>query len=127
MIVWLLEKTPRNTFSFTGKWNNDVGVAGNGLSIEVCKNEEGLNILNFPGLRPILNGLDPSGGHGETVFRRDVAKVFSQGIQLYRWRSSICQGGSKVHVVRVVGVLHRHVLDVSWGCQRRLRCRQDRQ
>ena len=36
-----------------------------------------MNVLDFPGFRPVLNGLNFSGGHVETIFGKNVAKVFN--------------------------------------------------
>ena len=68
MIVGLLGKSSKV---------HDVGVVGNESSVEVCKTQEGLKVLDFSGFRPILNGLNFSGEHGETIFGKNVAEVFN--------------------------------------------------
>ena len=36
-----------------------------------------MNVLDFSGFRPVLNGLNFSGGHGDTIFGKNVAEVFN--------------------------------------------------
>ena len=36
-----------------------------------------MNVLDFPGFRPVLNSLNFSRGHGKTIFGKNVAKVFN--------------------------------------------------
>ena len=36
-----------------------------------------MNILDFPGFRPVLNSLNFSGRHGKTIFGKNVAEVFN--------------------------------------------------
>ena len=45
----------------------------NEMLVEIGKTQEGLNVFNLVGFRPILNDLDIVGGHGETAWRKDVA------------------------------------------------------
>src|SRR5882672_10735518 len=47
------------------------------MTIEVGKTEEGLNVLDLPGFRPILDNLDLVWGHGEAFGRQHVSKVFT--------------------------------------------------
>src|SRR6266540_2476199 len=41
-----------------GEWDNNVGVVEDEATIKISEAEEGLNILYFPRLRPILNYLN---------------------------------------------------------------------
>ena len=41
-----------------GERDNDIGVVENDVSVEIGEAEEGLNVSNFPQLRPILYGLN---------------------------------------------------------------------
>ena len=53
-----------------------------------------MNVLDFHGFRPVLNGLNFSRGHGETIFGKNVAEVFN------------CISGETIFVrVRVKSVL----------------------
>ena len=57
------------------KGNGDSGVVPNEASIEVSKPEEGLNILNLPGFRPIQDSLDFGFVHGKPAQGHDITKV----------------------------------------------------
>ena len=46
------------------------------MPIEVCEAEEGLDVLNLTGLRPILDGLDLLHGHNKSSRRQDISKIF---------------------------------------------------
>jgi hypothetical protein len=66
----VLSELPWNSFpSKACKRNSNTGVIVNEMTVEIGEAEEGLNILDFPRLGPILDDLDFSGVHGET-FRR---------------------------------------------------------
>ena len=57
-------EVPNNSFS--GQMcerNRDIGVVEDKSSIEVSESKEGLNILDFAGFRPFLDGLDLVIGH----------------------------------------------------------------
>ena len=56
--------------------NHYIQVALNEPVIEVGEAKEGLNILNFPQLRPVENCLDLVLGHGEPGWGEDISKVF---------------------------------------------------
>ena len=58
-----------------GEQNSDFGVFQNKTPIEIGKTQEGLNVFNLSGFRPILNDLDLVGGHGETAQRKDIAYI----------------------------------------------------
>jgi len=67
----------------TSEGDHDIGVVENETSIEVGKAEKGLNILDFPQLRPILYDLDLCLVHGESLRRQNVSEVFhSLGVEL---------------------------------------------
>src|SRR5882672_9192711 len=74
----LIGKVPRGTLA--GKmreWNGDFGISVNKTTIEVGETEEGLNVLDFSGFRPILDYLDFVLGHGEAFRRQHISEVFS--------------------------------------------------
>lgn len=55
--------------------------------IKVSESKERLDVFDFMGLRPILNGFDFLGRHGEAIRRKDVAEVFcsvSMELALFR-------------------------------------------
>ena len=55
----LIGKVPGATLlGKTHEWNGDLGISVNEATVEVGKTEEGLDVLDFPGFRPILNDLD---------------------------------------------------------------------
>ena len=57
-------EVPNNSFSGqTCERNCDIGIVKDESLIEVSKSEEGLNILDFVGFRPFLDGLDLVIGH----------------------------------------------------------------
>ena len=47
------------------------------MSIEISKTQEGLYIFNFLWFRPILNDLDFSGTHLESLRSDDMTEVFN--------------------------------------------------
>ena len=63
--------------SSAGEQNSDIRVVQNEMSVEICKTKERLDILDFLGFRPGLNGLDFGRGHGKAIFGEDVSKVFN--------------------------------------------------
>src|SRR5882672_1884492 len=74
----LIGKVPRGTLSGkTCEWNGDFGISINETMVEVGKTEEGLNVLDFSGFRPILDYLDFVLGHGEAFGRQHISKVFA--------------------------------------------------
>ena len=59
-----VREVPFDTFtSKTGERDDDVGIVGNELSIEISKTQERLYVLNLPRFRPISNCLHFSGIH----------------------------------------------------------------
>ena len=67
--VGFWRKVARNALmSGTSKQNSDVGVVRNESLVEVGKTKERLYILDFSRFRPILDGLNFGGRHGETIF-----------------------------------------------------------
>ena len=72
--VALIGEVPSSTFmSEMGEWNGDCGVFWNKTLIEIGKAQEGWDVFDLPGFRPILNDLDFVGGHSEAAQREDVA------------------------------------------------------
>src|SRR6266498_1065847 len=64
--------------SFAGESDeryNNVGIVENEAMVKISEAEEGLNILYFLHLRPILNYLNFDLVHGESLGRQDVFKV----------------------------------------------------
>jgi len=55
--------------------NNDVGVIVDESAVEVGETEEGLDVFDFPRLRPVADGLDPVFGHKKAFGRQDVSEV----------------------------------------------------
>ncbi|KIO12105.1 hypothetical protein M404DRAFT_92629, partial [Pisolithus tinctorius Marx 270] len=80
----LLRKVPRSAISCeASEQNNDVRVVINELSIEICKAEEGLDVLHLLQLRPVMDCLNFLSGHGETGGRENVAEVLNGvGVEL---------------------------------------------
>ena len=56
-----------------GEWNGDFGVFWNKTLIEIGKAQEGLDVFDLWGFRPILNDLDFVRGHSEATWREDIA------------------------------------------------------
>src|SRR5882672_8427032 len=74
----LIRKVPRGTLAGkTHEWNGDFGISINETMIKVGETEEGLNVLDFLGFRPILDYLDFVLGHGEAFGRQHVSEVFA--------------------------------------------------
>ena len=70
----LIREVPRSTFtSEAGEWNGDFRVLQNKTPIEIGKAQEGLDVFNLSGFRPILNDLDFVRGHSEAAQREDIA------------------------------------------------------
>src|SRR5882672_11639182 len=62
----LIGKVPGGTLvGKTCKKNCDFRISVNEMMVKVGETEEGLNVLDFPGFRPILDNLDLVQGHGE--------------------------------------------------------------
>ncbi len=58
-----------------GEQYNNVRVVEDEVTVEISKAEEGLNILHFLWLGPILNYLNFHLVHGESLRRQNVSKV----------------------------------------------------
>src|SRR5882672_1635292 len=74
----LMGKVPRGTLA--GKMrerNSDFGISVNEMTVKVGEPEEGLNVLDFSGFRPILDYLDFVLGHGEAFGRQHISEVFA--------------------------------------------------
>ena len=70
----LIGEVPSGTFpSETGEQNSDFRVFWNEMSIEIGKAQEGLDVFDPSGFRPILNDLDFVGGHSEAAWREYIA------------------------------------------------------
>jgi len=82
--VGLLSELIRDPLtSKTSERDHNIRVVENETSIEIGEAEEGLNILNFPWLRPILYDLNLCLVHGESLRRQNVSKIFhSLGVEL---------------------------------------------
>src|SRR5467141_3103792 len=57
--------------------NSDFGICVNETMVKVGETEEGLNVLDFSGFRPILDYLDFVLGHGEAFRRQHISEVFA--------------------------------------------------
>src|SRR5882672_2527903 len=74
----LIGKVPRGTLvGKTRERNGDFGISVNEMTVKVGKTEEGLNVLDFSGFRPILDYLDFVVGHREAFGRQHVSEVFA--------------------------------------------------
>src|SRR5882672_1854356 len=63
--------------------------------VEVGKTEEGLNVLDFSGFRPILDYLDFVLGHGEAFWRQHVSEVHAgSDVEL----AFVCMGKKSISV-----------------------------
>ena len=72
--VALIREVPKSSFtSEAGEQNGDFGVFQNKTPIEIDKAQEGLDVFNLSGFRPILNDLDFVRGHNEAAWREDIA------------------------------------------------------
>ena len=70
----LIREIPGSSFaSETGEQNSDFRVFQNETLVKIGKSQEGLDVFNLLGFRPILNDLDFVGGHGKATQRNDVA------------------------------------------------------
>ncbi len=58
-----------------GEWYNNVGIVENEVMVKISEAEEGLHILHFLRLGPILNYLNFRLVHGESLGRQNVPKV----------------------------------------------------
>jgi len=61
----------------TGEQDNDIRVVEYEALVEVGEAKEGLNVPNFPWLRPILYGLDLRLVYGGSLGRENVSEVFN--------------------------------------------------
>ena len=53
-------KTPQGILpEKASHWDDDIRVLQNKMTIEICKTEEGLNIADISGLRPVFSNLPP--------------------------------------------------------------------
>ena len=59
-----------------GERNDNIGVVVDEASVEVGETKEGLDILDFPWLGPVLYDFDLVGSHGESIWRQDISEVF---------------------------------------------------
>ena len=64
--------------SEVGKRNHDVGIVGDEAAVEVSETQEGLNVLDFLWFRPILDCLDFSGRHLQTICGEDKTEVLDR-------------------------------------------------
>ena len=72
----LVGKLECNSFAGeSGEQYNNVGIVENEATVKISEAEEGLNILHFLRLGPILNYLNFCLVHGESLRRQDVPKV----------------------------------------------------
>src|SRR5438309_11034083 len=63
--------------------DHNIGVVKNETSIEIGEAKKGLDILDFPWLRPILYNLNLCLVHGESLEEQNVSEVFhSLGVEL---------------------------------------------
>src|ERR1700710_1919609 len=60
------------------KRDNNVGIIMNKSAVEIGEAKERLDVFNFPRLRPVADGLDFVGRHGETLRREAVAEIFDR-------------------------------------------------
>jgi hypothetical protein len=73
----VLRKVPRNAFTGEAcKRNNDGGVMMNETTIEVCKTEEGLDVLDRARFGPVANDFNLVDIHLETFRRKNISEVF---------------------------------------------------
>ena len=76
-VLALLGEIPGEAFARKpSEWDSDGRISINKSSVEVCKTEEGLDVVDFARFRPILNALDFVVSHGETLGREHVTEVF---------------------------------------------------
>jgi len=69
-------KIEGNTFmSELSQRNNDVGVIVDESVVEVGETEEGLDVFDFPRLRPVPDGLDLVFGHKKAFRRQGISEV----------------------------------------------------
>src|SRR5882672_7875515 len=74
----LIRKVPRGTLAGkTRERNSDFRISVNETTVKVGETEEGLNVLDFSGFRPILDYLDFVLGHGEAFGGQHISEVFS--------------------------------------------------
>ena len=76
----LRSKIPRGILvSEPSEWDNDARVVKDEAMVEVGKAEEGLDVLYLTRLRPISDGLNLVGGHGQAIGGQLITKVFDGG------------------------------------------------
>src|SRR6266498_5579724 len=74
--VCLVSKLECDSFvGESGERYNNVGIVENKAMVKISEAEEGLHVLHFSQLRPILNYLNFRLVHGESLRRQDVSKV----------------------------------------------------
>src|SRR6266481_4820335 len=74
----LIRKVPYSTLAGeTREWNGDLGISVNEAMVKIGESKEGLNILDFPWFRPILNNLNFVRSHCESFGRQHISKVFA--------------------------------------------------
>ena len=75
------------------EWNGDFGVTIDEMTVEVGKTEEGLNVLDLPGLGPILDDLEFVWGHGKAFGGQHISEVLTASdvklIFVYMGKNSI--------------------------------------
>ncbi|KIN94149.1 hypothetical protein M404DRAFT_169006, partial [Pisolithus tinctorius Marx 270] len=75
----LLGKVPRSTLLHeASEWNDDVGLAINESSVEVCKAKERLDVSHLLQLRPVTDCLNLLSRHGETRGRKNITEVLNR-------------------------------------------------
>ena len=72
------EKSYGTSFQVSREQYCDFRVAINKTAIKVGKPEEGHYVLDFLGLRPVLDGLDFVLGHCEAVGRQHISQIFTR-------------------------------------------------
>ena len=78
----VVREVPRNSLTGeTGKRDHNVRIALNEPAVEIGEAKEGLNILDFPWLKPIEDGFDFVAHHREPRQGKDISKVFD-GLQV---------------------------------------------
>jgi len=76
----ILTKIPRNVFAGKPRERyNNVGVVENETTVEVCKTEEGLDVLHLAGFWPVGDGFDFVGRHGKAIGGEAEAQVCGRG------------------------------------------------
>ena len=87
-----------------GEWYNNVRIVENEAMVKISEAEEGLHILHFSRLGPILNYLNFRLVHGESLRRQDISKV----LHSLRVKLTFVGAGKKPMLAKV----SEHFLDV---------------